>query len=466
MPTRWGFPIEQYVTIDYGDDEFAVKMPSAVNMKLLRVRQKLVSHPISDIRAAVREQLDRLEIDVPRGDVAITAGSRGIANIATIIRAAGEWLREHCASPFVIPAMGSHNGATAEGQAAMLGALGVTEKSVDMPIRASMECVKIGEFEDCGLRHPEGARDCGLTGSSINPKSAIRNPKSNSVWMDRYAFESAGVLVVNRVKLHTSFSGPVQSGLAKMMTVGLGKVGGARTFHDVPALELAKRLLSMRDVVLASGKIWAGLAILEDGYDQTAEFHAVPPADIPEAEPRLLERHKQYFPRLPLDDINVLVVDEISKTYSGTGMDTNIIGFRGDRYGEDLDRPRVKAIAALNLAEASHGNALGLGLADFITRRLRDAMDEEKTYLNAFTTGSMETVKTPMAFRDDEELFQQLAGRFGEHGWIIIPNTLHLETLYASPDLQGVLKANPICEVEREPVDVTFAAGRHQLQFN
>ncbi len=422
-------------------------------MKLLRVRQKLVSHPISDIRTAAREQLDRLRIDVPQGEVAITAGSRGINNIATILRAAGEWLRDHGARPFVIPAMGSHNGATAEGQAAMLEALGVTERSVGMPIRASMECVKIGEV-----------RSTDFSSSSKNGlKSVLRS--ANDVWMDRSAYESAGVLVVNRIKLHTSFSAAVQSGLAKMMAVGLGKIGGARTFHDVPTSQLPQRLLAMRDVVLATGKIWAGLAILEDGFDQTAELHAVRPDAIADVEPRLLDRHQQYFPRLPLDDINVLVVDEIGKIFSGTGMDTNIIGFRGDRYAEDLDRPRIKAIAALNLAEASHGNALGLGLADFITRRLREAMDEEKTYLNAFTTGSMQTVKTPMAFRDDEELFTRLSERFGEEGWIVIPNTLHLETLYASPDLREVLEANPICSVDPNPLEVTFRDGRHRLVF-
>jgi hypothetical protein len=407
-------------------------------MQLLRVQQKLVSNPINDIPAAVRAALDQLKLPVPSGDVAITAGSRGISNIATILQAAGNWLREHGARPFVIPAMGSHNGATAEGQAAMLAALGVTEKSVQMPIRASMDCVKIGT-----VRSNIGA--------------------ASDVWMDRFAYESAGVLVVNRVKLHTSFSGPVQSGLAKMMTVGLGKIGAARTFHDAPPTDLAARLLAMRDVVLASGKIWAGLAILEDGYDHTAELHAVPADEIAGSEPRLLERHKQYFPRLPLDDINVLVVDTIGKIYSGTGMDTNVIGFRGERFGEDLHRPRIKAIAALALAEASHGNALGIGLADFITRRLREAMDEEKTYLNAFTTGSMQSVKTPMAFRDDEELFTRLADRFGERGWLIIPNTLHLETLYASPDLGEALAANPICTVEPQPIKLTFRDGRHQL---
>jgi hypothetical protein len=434
-------------------------------MKLLRVRQKLVSHPVADIRAAVRGQLDRLEIDVPKGEVAITAGSRGISNIATILRAAGEWLRDRGARPFVIPAMGSHNGATAEGQAAMLEALGVTEQSAAMPIRASMECVKIGTLKDAQTDPGEPGRGHRREAAVGPRREAVAPQLANDVWMDRLAYESAGVLVVNRIKLHTSFSAPVQSGLAKMMAVGLGKIGGARTFHDVPTSQLAQRLLAMRDIVLASGKIWAGLAILEDGFDQTAELHAVRPDAIADMEPRLLERHHRYFPRLPLDDINVLVVDEIGKIYSGTGMDTNIIGFRGDRYAEDLDRPRIKAIAALNLAEASHGNALGLGLADFITRRLREAMDEEKTYLNAFTTGSMQTVKTPMAFRDDEELFTRLADRFGEDGWIMIPNTLHLETLYASPDLRELLEANPICSVDREPVEVTFRDGRHRLTF-
>ena len=177
--------------------------------------------------------------------------------------------------------------------------------------------------------------------------------------------------------------------------------------------------------MLDSGKIWAGLAILEDGFDQTAELHAVRPADILRREPELIERHRHYFPRLPLDHINVLVIDAISKTFSGTGMDTNVIGFRGCRDGEDLTKPVIHVIAALSLAEASQGNAIGVGLADFITRRLRDGIDEQKTFLNSFTTGHMERIKIPATFRDDEELFERIAGRYGEKGWIVIPNTLH-----------------------------------------
>jgi hypothetical protein len=405
-------------------------------MKFLRIRQKLVSRRLNDIRATVFEQLESLELDVPRGEVGITAGSRGIANIPEILRAAGDWLRDHGAKPFLFPAMGSHNGGTAEGQQAMIESLGMTEKATGLPIRASMDVVKLGTVS------------------------------TGDVWMDRIAHESAGVLVVNRIKLHTCFAGPVQSGLTKMIVVGMGKIPSATTFHSAPTPQMKDMLLEMGQVVLDSGKIWAGLAILEDGYDQTAELHAVRAADILQREPELLERHKHYFPRLPIDRINVLVVDEISKTYSGTGMDTNVIGYRGCRDGEDLTRPVIHVIAALGLAKASHGNAIGVGLADFITRRLRDAIDEQKTFLNSFTTGHMERVKIPATFRDDEELFTMIAGRYGEHGWLVIPNTLQLETLYASEDLRNELAANPLCVIEPQAVDLTFRGGRHQLRFS
>jgi hypothetical protein len=405
-------------------------------VKFLRVHQNLVSNPIADVRAAVREQLDSLQLKVPQGDVGITAGSRGIANIAAITRAAGDWLRDHGAKPFLFPSMGSHNGGTAEGQREMIKSLGITEEAMGMPIRASMDVVKLGTVS------------------------------TGDVWMDRIAYESAGVLVLNRVKLHTCFAGPLQSGLTKMIVVGMGKTPSATTFHSAPTPQMKEMLLEMGQLALDSGKIWAGLAILEDGFDQTAELHAVRPADILRRESELVERHRHYFPRLPLDEINVLVVDAIGKTFSGTGMDTNVIGYRGVRDGEDLTKPVIHQIAALSLAEASHGNAIGVGLADFITRRLRDAIDEEKTFLNSFTTGHMGRVKIPVAFRDDEELFEKLAGRYGTKGWVVIPNTLHLETLYASEDLRDTLAANPICEIEPQPIVLTFKGGRHQLAFS
>ena len=404
-------------------------------MRFLRVHQKLVSNPIKDIRAAIFAELDSLKLAVPRGDVGITAGSRGIANIAEITKATGDWLRDHGAKPFLFPAMGSHNGGTAEGQRAMIESLGITEAAMGMPIRASMDVVKIGTVS------------------------------SGDVWMDRHAYESDGVLVLNRIKLHTCFSGPVQSGLTKMIVVGMGKTPSATTFHSAPTPQMKHMLLEMGKLLLDSGKIWAGLAILEDGLDRTAELHAVPAADILQREPELIERHKHYFPRLPLDHINVLIVDAIGKTYSGTGMDTNVIGYRGVRDGEDLSKPAIHIIAALSLAEASKGNAIGVGLVDFITRRLRDSIDEQKTFLNSFTTGHMDRVKIPATFRDDEELFVRIAWRYGEKGWMVIPNTLHLETLYVSEDLRDQLAANPICEIDPEPIELSFRSGRHQLAF-
>lgn len=405
-------------------------------MKLLRVRQNLKSHPIADVTAAVHAALDGLDLPVPQGDVGITAGSRGISNLAAMTKAAGDWLRQHGARPFIFPSMGSHNGGTAEGQRAMVESLGMTEEAMGMPIRATMDVEKLGTV-------PTG-----------------------DVWMDRHAFESDGVLVLNRVKLHTCFAGPVQSGLTKMMVVGMGKTQCAQTFHSAPTPEMPDMLHQMRRVVLDSGKIWAGLAILEDGFDHTAELHALRPDDIPDREPQLLERSRDYFPRLPLDQINVLVVDAIGKTFSGTGMDPNVIGYRGVRDFEDMTKPYIRAIAALSLVEASKGNAIGVGLADFITRRLRDAIDEQKTFLNTFTTGHMARAKIPMTLRDDEELVAKLAERYTDTRWLFIPNTLHLETIYASLDLRDELAAHPLCEVDPEPIELRFQNGRHQLVFD
>ena len=402
-------------------------------MKLLSVRQSLVSKPLEDVATEVRRQLDALNLQVPAGPVAIPVGSRGMDQIPTIIRATGEWLREQGAEPFMVPAMGSHNGATAEGQQQMIESLGMSAEAMGMPIRSSMECVKLASVS------------------------------SGDVWMDRHCYESAGVLVVNRVKLHTCFSGPVQSGLTKMMVVGMGKIQSAQTFHSSPTPLMKEMLLEMGQVILDSGKILAGLAILEDGFDRTTEIHTVAPADILQHEPKLLERHRTFFPSLPIDELDVLIVDSIGKTYSGTGMDTNVIGYRGVKGYEDLDRPNVGIIAALSLSEASQGNAIGVGLADFITQQLRKSIDEHKTFLNVFTTGDMGRAKIPATLADDQELIEKISGRYGDRRWMFIPNTLHLGQLYASLDLREELEAHPLCEVDAEPVELTFQDGRHQL---
>ena len=404
-------------------------------MNLLSVRQNLLSRPLADVAGEVRAQLDGLGAEPPRGRVAIPVGSRGIDQIPTIIRTAGEWLREHGAEPFLVPSMGSHNGATAEGQRQMIESLGMTEDAMQMPIRSDMQCVKLASVS------------------------------TGDVWIDRHAYEADGVLVINRIKLHTCFSGPAQSGLVKMMVVGMGKIRSAETFHSCPTPRMKDMLLEMGQVLVDSGKIWAGLAILEDGLDQTAELHAVPAGEILAREPHLLERHREYFPRLPLDELDVLVVDEIGKTYSGTGMDTNVIGYRGVKGYEDLDRPRIKIIAALKLAAASQGNAIGVGLADFISQRLRDAIDEQKTFINAYTTGDMQRASIPTTLPDDEAIVESIQRRFGSRRWMFIPNTLHLEHLLVSEDLREQIEACPNCTIEGEPLELTFQNGQHQLRF-
>jgi len=393
----------------------------------------LVSRPLEDVTAEVGRQLDLLNLNVPQGPVAIPVGSRGIDQIPAIVRATGEWLRQHRAEPFMVPAMGSHNGATAPGQQQMVESLGMSEAAMGMPIRSSMECVKLATVS------------------------------SGDVWMDRHCYGSEGVLVINRVKLHTCFSGPVQSGLTKMMVVGMGKIQSAQTFHSCPTPQMKEMLLEMGQVILDSGKILGGLAILEDGFDRTTELHGVAPSEILQREPQLLEHHRTFFPSLPIDELDVLIVDEIGKTYSGTGMDTNVIGYRGVKGYEDLDRPNIGIIAALSLVEASQGNAIGVGLADFITRQLRDAIDEDKTFLNVYTTGDMGRAKIPATLADDQELIEKIASRYGERRWMLVPNTLHLGQLYASLDLREELEAHPFCEVDSEPVELTFKDGRHQL---
>ncbi len=405
-------------------------------MKVVRIRQKLVSSPLHDLAGVLQRQLDGLGLSVPQGAVAITAGSRGISRIADILTALGHWLRQRGADPFLAPCMGSHGGGTAKGQRDLLEALGLKPERTGLTIRSRMEAIRLG-------------------GSPYGP-----------VFMDRECFESAGVFVVNRIKLHTAFSGPLQSGLMKMMVVGMGKIPGAETFHAIPPADMSDALRRMGQVALSSGKILAGVAILEDGYGQTAALHALRPEQIPEEEVALLERSRHYFPRLPVTELNVLIVGAIGKVYSGTGMDTNVIGYRGIRGHEDLQEPHIRVVAALDLAPDAQGNALGIGLADFITQRLRDRMDAQKTYRNALTSGYPRRAAIPVTFRDDRELVETLARRYGEHRWMFVPNTLHLDVLYATEDVAAELRSHSGCEVEPESMELPFVENRLALDYH
>ena len=405
-------------------------------MKLQHVTQRLTSSPLADIPSAVAESLDRLASRVPQGPVAITGGSRGICNLEAITRAAGEWLRSQGAEPFLVPCMGSHNGATAEGQRTMLESLGLTEQAIDMPIRATMQTVKVGQL---------------ATGPIV---------------IGRHCDQAAGILVINRIKLHTAFSGPPESGLMKMMAVGMGKIDGARTFHAIPTADKATALIEMAQAILATDKVIGGLGILEDGYDQTAELHALAPEEIVAREPELLEHYRQhYFPRLPVDELDVLVIDQIGKTYSGVGLDPNVVGRRGLAGVPDFATPKIKTIAALELSKDSQGNALGFGLCDTITQRLHDAIDFEKTRINAETSGELARIAPCHIAADDRAVFDWCRQRSGDSRWMVIPNTLHLDSIWASKLLCDELRAHPRCEADGVAQEPRFVAGRHQLAF-
>lgn len=327
---------------------------------LYRVRQHTNVQPLADVAAAVRQQLDAAGLQINPGmQVAITAGSRGIRDIALAVRTSVSWLRDQGAQPFVVPAMGSHGGATAAGQIGMLAELGVTEQTVGCEIRSSMDVVELGKLED-----------------------------GTPVYMDRNAAEADGVLLVNRIKPHTDFHSVIESGLAKMCAVGLGKRRGAEIVHNRGPEGLRSRLPLMARMTVERGKVLGGIALLENAEEYTAEVHFLAPDSIArEPEAQLLIRAKSLIGRLPFAQLDVLVVDEMGKNISGCGMDTNVIGrMRIPGEAEPVE-PRISVITVLDLTEASHGNASGVGLADFVPAQLARKIDFAATYINGITSG-------------------------------------------------------------------------------
>lgn len=335
---------------------------------------------VPDTRAATRAAVARVLADHPlrRGAaVAVTAGSRGIAGIAAITRAAIDELRAHDLRPFVIPAMGSHGGATAAGQRALIAHYGITPEAMGAEIRDDMAAVSLGRTAD-GVE----------------------------AFMARAAFECDGVLLVNRVKPHTDFKGPLESGLAKMAAIGLGKYDGARECHgQVFGIGLGAAMRSAAARVLETGKILGGVAILENAYHETARVEAVPVEDLFAREEALLLEAKALMGRLPLDEIDVLICDRMGKNISGAGLDTNVIGRSVYGYAQGVPwhegLPVVHRIVVRDLSDESDGNAVGMGMVDFVPRRFAAKVDERVTVLNAMTARSPENARWPLIQETD-----------------------------------------------------------------
>ena len=401
---------------------------------MVKVRQEFDRTRLENVAAEVRKNLERrgiLENLRPGMTVAVAVGSRGISNHALIVRETVRFLRDHGARPFLVSSMGSHGGATAEGQRAILEGYGIREEYCGCPVKAGTDCALIGYTGD-----------------------------GSPVYIDRYAAEADGIVLVNRIKPHTAFRGPYESGLMKMMAIGLGKQKGAETCHAAGFENMAENIPRFAAAVLKNCNILAGIAILENAYDETREVIALAADEIPAQEPELLERAKRYMPRILVDHVDLLVVGQIGKNFSGDGMDPNVTG-RFACAKSASGGINTQRIVVLGLTEASHHNANGIGMADVTTRRLAADTDLDATYPNAVTSTVLDVVKIPFVAEND-----QTAIRLGvrtcneidrEHPRIVrIQDTMHLEEIEISEALLAQAQAESDIEIVGGPYPWAF----------
>jgi hypothetical protein len=405
---------------------------------MYRIRQKIDPPFVPDVPAAVRAEIQKLGLEgrVKRGGrVAVTGGSRGVANIAAIMRTTCDCLKDVGAQPFIVPAMGSHGGATAEGQLKVLARYGITPESMNVPILASMETVEIG-----------------------------RMPWGFPVHVDRHACEADHIVLVNRVKPHTNYRAHVESGLMKMLVIGLGKHQGAILAHRASVdVGLPRAIPEVGRFSLSKLPILFGLATVENVRHQTAKIEAMLPDHLEATETRLLQEAWALFGRIPFEFLHLLIVDEMGKEISGTGMDPNVLGRLYYAPNEEPKSPRYIRIVVRDLTEKTAGNAVGMGLADFTTRRLANKVNFQYTYTNALTGLSPMRSKLPIVFETDREAIEGALKTIGlteppEAKVARIRNTLDLEYLYASDALLPEIEERDDLEVLSGPHPFAFTA--------
>lgn len=425
-----------------GDDS----NPEGALPPIARVRGGFRQPEVEDPPDAVVRSIlgSRLRERVPAGGrVAITVGSRGIAGIAGMARAAVEAVRAMGFDPFLVAAMGSHGGGTAEGQRALLGELGVTEEFVDGPIRSEMETVVLGT-----------------------------NSFGLPIHFDRNAYQADGIILLNRIKPHTSFTGRFESGLLKMLTIGLGKREGAAQVHKLGLPGLRAMLPEVGAFLLERTRVALGIAILENAREHTAKVVAVEPEDLLEVEPQLLGESRDLMGRLPFDQIDVLVVGELGKNYSGTGMDPNVIGRQRVETMPDLPRPVITRLAVLDLSEESRGNAVGIGLADLTTDRLVRKIDPTPSRVNSLTSNFLTRVRVPLSLPTDRDVIATALDTCwrterGQARMVLIPDTLELTTMWVTRSLAADVEAHPDLAFESDfrpiPIDDRGALDQESL---
>lgn len=404
--------------------------------RLVRVRQNFPKRALDDVAASVRETLEAADWtkQVAAGSrIAIGAGSRGIQNIDVIVKATVDFWKSRDCKPFIIPVMGSHGAATAEGQADVLHHYGITEEAMGAPIISSLDVVTVGHT-------PEGIE----------------------VSMDKQAFEADGVMLCSRVKWHTDFEGGLESGVHKMMAIGLGKWAGAKRYHTwALRLGMEKVIRAVGQVVLGTGKMLGGIAILEDAWHNTAQVTAVGAAGMVEEEEKLLALTKSWKANIPAEEIDLLIVDEMGKTFSGAGMDTKVVNRSVDGPNVWKDVPFVRRLFVRELSNKSYGNAIGVGFADITTDRLVNAIDYNATWVNGLTSSTTQPGATPMHFATDRDCVEKIlptCGRLDAADATIawIPNTMDIGECLVSENLLDEVMKHPNVEVIGEPQDFEF----------
>jgi hypothetical protein len=401
--------------------------------KMVKVRQKFLAPHIADVAGEVKKAIKEAGVlsRINEDDrVAIAVGSRGVADLPTIVRETVAAVKEAGGNPFIVPAMGSHGGATGEGQIDVLLQLGISEESVGASILSSMEVIKLDEL-----------------------------PNGLPVYIDKLAYESDKIIVINRIKPHTAFRGPVESGLMKMITIGLGKQKGAEAAHAYSFKYMAEHVPEMAKISLAKAPIIFGLATIENAYDKPAKIVAVPAEELEEVEPGLLLEAKSLMPRIHFDSIDVLIVNELGKDISGDGMDPNITGNFATPYA--TGGPEVKRTVVLGLTEKTHGNANGIGMADMTTKGVMNEIEWEKGYANALTSTVTDVVKLPM-FLDTQELAVKAAIKtcnafnLNKVRVVRIKNTLEIGEIWISESMMEEALKNKNLEILSEPEELAL----------
>jgi hypothetical protein len=410
--------------------------------KMYRLRQKFDDTKIENIGETVKAELHKLSLAAikPGHRVAITAGSRGVANIADILKAVVDFVKTFDAQPFIFPAMGSHGGATAEGQVAVLEQLGVTEAYLNAPILSSMEAEEIARTAD-----------------------------DVPVFVDKNALAADHIVVVNRIKSHTKFKAPIESGLMKMMAIGMGKLKGAEFYHKAAVqYTFPKIIVDAARLVIRKTPVLCALGIVENAFGRTALLAAIEPQAIERQERELLLLSKKMMAKLPFNDIDLLIVDEMGKDISGVGIDPNVTGRNRDLLGV-FDHPvQVKRLFVRDLTAKSKGNATGIGLTDLTTRRLVEKIDYAATYKNCITGISLEKCAVPMHFDTDREAIEVGLGSIGlipsERSKVVrIKNTNRLEMVEVSEAYAAEVKKRSDLEIIAEPQPMVFNAEDNLL---